>query len=52
MLPSYMKSWEEKVAIKKAGNAHKSKTASMKDNEPLNVPRNIQQLKNLCFKVG
>lgn len=51
-LPSYIKLCEEKVAIDKASIVYKREVAGMKNSAAsLDVPRNIQQLRNLRFKV-
>ena len=55
-LASYLKSCEGKVAVEKANFVYKQeiaamKDAAMKDDEPLGQPRNVQQLRNLHFRV-
>lgn len=51
-LPSYIKSCEEKVAIDKASIVCKREVAGMKNSAAsLDIPRNIQQLRNLRLKV-
>ena len=48
-VPSYLKSLEEKVAIDRTNKVYKKEIAASTSNQY--VPRNVQQVRNLCFKA-
>ena len=50
-LASCLKSCEENVVVEKASIVYKHEVAAMNDDGPLGLPRNVQQLRNFCFRV-